>query len=349
LGWDSRLLTSVVARQAPEFAVHFGDWVGLHEDGSIQVVTDHDGNAFSHRRRTMKSVAQLVQDSEIVVFPEGDHSILPWLSLMSRPRNLNFIVMRGISDTAVRPWKRFVKRSIIGLGRWQGGRIVELVSALAPAGSRNSENRYVRDLVPRMDFPDTDLARRTLGVEKTGQVFLLAGKIDARKSPREIVHWIGSSTLRPAPQVLVVGKIDDECKECFYGPMAQRLARNGQLTIIDNYVDEETLRAAYAAADAVLVLYSNDAPSGVVAFSVMAQRPLLVWNNKSSLADIDRLGIGAQVHERSPAGLDSAARELEINSERVLINLSTASQSLNSSFFAEVTGMGTYAGAKGRG
>jgi glycosyltransferase involved in cell wall biosynthesis len=287
----------------------------------------------------MKRVLRLASSKSTIVFPEGDHSIIPWLSVRSRGQNLVFLVMRGALGPTSQGWRSALKRFIIVIGRRRGSRIAELVSALACTDDGNAKSVVARDLVPRPTFPEKNSARREFGFGESSLVLLLAGRIDDRKSPGEILAWLEMSSLEPRVNLLVVGGIDETCKGIFYGSLAQQLKSSGRLVVRDEYVDDRILQQAYAAADAVLVLYANHAPSGVVAFSIVAERPLIAWNNRTIVRDVERFGVGIVLENRDPATLEAAASQILGSPTAFETRLREASANLGYSFFVEVTGL----------
>ncbi|MBT0769469.1 glycosyltransferase [Kineosporia sp. J2-2] len=338
LGWRVRLVTSERALSSAEFRIHFGSLPELHDGDRIWAVSKNDDLSFSAVRALALSLRAAADPRTLVIFPDGDQHLLPWLVIPRWNARVCFLIMRIPTGQIVSRRSALVKRAVLAGVRLRGARLAGLVSALAPARQGLMMNE-VQDLLPNDDFPDVRVARRRFGIAEDSTVFLLIGGITDRKSPAELLHWIAGTEAAEHPVLLVVGAVSENVRALFENDAARALIDRGRLVLADGYVEHDVMLEAYAAADIIMLFYANNAPSGIVAHAYMAGRSVVAWNNESIIADVNRCGIGEIADGRRPADIEQAVLRVLTGPNLAAHNRHSVLEERRNAFFKGISGL----------
>lgn len=187
-------------------------------------------------------------------------------------------------------------------------RVLALVGTFeAPSAARRSLPRWieeVRDPI-RPTRPRPVQPRARLGVTEGERVFLVAGQISRRKGIEVILEaWqlLGNS----APTLLIVGTVLPEVIPVL-GALAKNETIGNRIVIHDGYQAESVLDDALGAADCLLLIYSNDGSSGLLASAATLGLPVIAAGNQYICQAVEQYGLGVVV-PRNAAALAAAVR-----------------------------------------
>lgn len=218
-----------------------------------------------------------------VVLPDGD-AYLPDLALHGwrGGSTLSVLIMRPGGQSprpALRLCQSLVKRALRWTVRRRGIRVFALVSSLR-RDLRSTELRDPIDLAGPVDTvpfgPDLDPGRYW---------FAVLGAVTLRKN----LHLIAEALEHIDPArtgLLVAGVCDDDALAAAEDALARYRARGGAVLMEDRLLSDGEFRSATCDVDCVLVLHSNEGPSGVLVQAVLAGTRVIAGGAQSLRRDV---------------------------------------------------------------
>jgi hypothetical protein len=167
---------------------------------------------------------------------------------------------------------------------------------------------------PSDPWPEVPRARARLRLRLPGDacVILVYGYLDARKGIRKLLTWLGGLESSSAC-VLLVGQQAPEVRALLVGDGARRLAEQGRLFVVDEFVPEEDEALYFGAADLVWLAYERfEAMSGVLVKAAQYHRTVV----------FHEYGLIAHYARRHGASVDSSMRSCTPLLERAPAGLS---------------------------
>ncbi len=253
-----------------------------------------------------RSIADMVRScgaDRRVLLLDGDRYLLR-LVLCGVRRPLTLLLMRsagsGIRGTLAAALKALLSLVVIG----RGGRVLRL------SGRRDGRDGSVllRWLPAALDPPplvsreDTDVLA---GIRRP--YFLVAGRLDERKSVVELLRWSRDTQLDRPPALVLAGRLETAMQ----AEAVSLASQTDRAQVIDKFLSDEELAALYAHCAAVVCLYRNEGPSGAVAYARRYGKPVLSWGNAQVAAQADEAGLLLPVAGTEVAHIDAACRLLD--------------------------------------
>jgi glycosyltransferase involved in cell wall biosynthesis len=122
---------------------------------------------------------------------------------------------------------------------------------------------------------DRDEARRRLAIPEGGRYVAMVGALEPRKGIEELLAAFERSTLPADDRVLLVGRATAPIRELLQTRYDQ-LIRQQRIIVVDRYVTDDELGAAFFAADVVAVTHPRQiGSSGTLVRAAAAERYLL--------------------------------------------------------------------------
>jgi glycosyltransferase involved in cell wall biosynthesis len=122
---------------------------------------------------------------------------------------------------------------------------------------------------------DRQEARRRLAIPTSGRYVAMIGTLEPRKGIEELLAAVERASLADDDRVLLVGKTKPPIRELLQDQY-DRLVRQQRLLVIDRYVSDDELGAAFFAADVVAVTHPRQiGSSGTLVRAAAAERYLL--------------------------------------------------------------------------
>ena len=135
--------------------------------------------------------------------------------------------------------------------------------------------RLIPEPVEERTAIDRDEARRRLAIPTGGRYVAMVGTLEPRKGIEELLAAFEHSTLSPDDRVLLVGRATPPIRELLQTRYDQ-LIRQQRIVVVDRYVSDEELAAAFFAADVVAVTHPRQiGSSGTLVRAAAAERYLL--------------------------------------------------------------------------
>jgi glycosyltransferase involved in cell wall biosynthesis len=135
--------------------------------------------------------------------------------------------------------------------------------------------RLIPEPVEQRAPMDRQHARRLLAIPADGRYVAMIGALEPRKGIEELLAAAERAALRADDRVLLVGKATPPICELLESRF-DRLRRKKQVLVIDRYVSDEELGAAFFAADVIAVTHPRQiGSSGTLVRAAAAERYLL--------------------------------------------------------------------------
>jgi glycosyltransferase involved in cell wall biosynthesis len=126
------------------------------------------------------------------------------------------------------------------------------------------------------DLPNTDLAKRQLGLKTDRHLLLVFGTLAQRKGIRSLLRALAHPDFPMTVDVLLAGKGQDEIDTLLKNAEVQKLVFAGRLKVMDRFVEYKEVPMLLAAADAVWLGYEKHlTTSGVLVQAARAEVPVL--------------------------------------------------------------------------
>jgi glycosyltransferase involved in cell wall biosynthesis len=125
---------------------------------------------------------------------------------------------------------------------------------------------------------DRQDARRLLGIPADGRYVAMIGALEPRKGIEELLAAVERASLAAQDRVLLVGKATPPIR-ALLDAGHDRLLRQQRIIVLDRYVSDEELGAAFFAADVIAVTHPRQiGSSGTLVRAAAAERYLLTSN-----------------------------------------------------------------------
>lgn len=155
-------------------------------------------------------------------------------------------------------------------------------------------------------------ARELLGIPLDGRYVGQIGKSDGRKAIPELLSAFRSAKLNSDDRLLIAGKLYEPYRDLIERDFAELLLAN-RIILIDRYLSEHELNAAYFAVDVAAVSYYIEELSGVMLAAIAAGRPVIASQTGYTGMIIRMFDVGWSVDIRNPtsfvAGIETALSE----------------------------------------
>jgi glycosyltransferase involved in cell wall biosynthesis len=133
--------------------------------------------------------------------------------------------------------------------------------------------------------------RAELGLPPAGFLFAVLGSITARKNPILVAGAVAALPPEASAFLLVAGSIQPQlANDIASSEICAQLGH--RLILQDSYLDDDTLDRYLAASDCLVLAYSNEGASGLLAKAVVAGVPVLTAGPRSLATDVAALGTG---------------------------------------------------------
>jgi glycosyltransferase involved in cell wall biosynthesis len=123
------------------------------------------------------------------------------------------------------------------------------------------------------------LLRKGLGVHPEELVFLIIGRLSPRKGVDIALEAWRQLAPQERPLLMLVGAVHPDLTPTLTDAWAEELLASGRLIVRDKYLDSDVFDGYIAAADCIILAYSNEAPSGIFGKARAAGVPLLIAGN----------------------------------------------------------------------
>ena len=152
-------------------------------------------------------------------------------------------------------------------------------------------------------------ARELLGIPPDGRYVGQIGKSDGRKAIPELLSAFRSAKLNPNDRLLIAGKLYEPYRELIERDYAELLEAK-RIVLIDRYLSERELKAAYFAVDVAAVAYYIEELSGIMLAAIAAGVPVLASETGYTGMIIRTFDVGWSVDIRNAtsfvAGIETA-------------------------------------------
>lgn len=290
------VLTTPEAQSHENWALHLG---GLSAELGVMTGTDDIlGDAVRasrdlHTRRT--------------VIPDGDHYISSLVRTgWAGSGKLSVLVMRANAQSGsgvARALRTGIKRTaLIAAGT---RRAVEVHVLRSPLDERGGVLRWVPDPV-ELSVSDeaTHEVRRLLARHAQRKWIGVFGRVTERKNLPLILRALEQVSLSAG--LLIGGSVDDDVEVQVASQLVELRRRGIPVVRLATPVSDELLDSAIASADCVVAAHSNEGPSGIVAKSASAARPMVLSGARSLRRDAARLPGQAEWVPLSASAIASA-------------------------------------------
>ncbi len=241
-------------------------------------------------------------DTDKIVVLDGDAVARTTFGRRRWPAHTDLVALslRGQRPRLHRNPTRMLKSIVrylirVGLARRPRVRVITLASSSETV--RAADNK-VHDAVP-IDCTPADIASfaadELSGVGTTSTFwFGVLGVINHRKNLPVIADALldlaDNSTVEPG--LVLAGSVATECQDEVLSALARLTAAGIPTRLVDN-LDDTRFDAAIGAVDVVIVAYSNDGPSGVLAKAARLGTRVVAAGSKTLRNDVERLELGA--------------------------------------------------------
>jgi glycosyltransferase involved in cell wall biosynthesis len=279
------------------------------------------------------AVAAAETEYEHVWIPTGD-SLAQWLSLRGFPGKLRSgqipvsgLLMRGSFAYPLSSWWRrgralVTERLLLRLP-WHR------LNFLDPLVVQHLKMRYPTrsnhvGVMPEPIEPagnvSKEAARQQLGIPIAGRILACAGRMDSRKGIDLLIRAFARARKEPDHRLLLIGRQSPEVRALIEQESA--LVASQQLLVRDQFADQATFEAVFAAADMVVLPYPEHVgSSGILLRAVRWGKPVLAseWGWIGWVTRNFELGRTVPVRDlaRFAAALEAAyAAPLQVHSPR---------------------------------
>ena len=275
------------ARERPEYKVHLHS-LEPHVELRLRLDPRQRQDVQTPRRR-VRELAETIADvrPDWVYVPYADRitqaaaieSLLHGGGRLTRTP-IEAQLMRGKYGYPLRsPRERISAAAIRWLTLRNPWRVTHLLDpwilrGLGPAASEVGF-RLIPEPVEERTAIDRDEARRRLAIPTVGRYVAMVGTLEPRKGIEELLAAFERSPLTAEDRVLLVGRATPPIRELLQTRYDQ-LIRQQRIVVVDRYVSDEELGAAFFAADVVAVTHPRQiGSSGTLVCAAAAERYLL--------------------------------------------------------------------------
>jgi glycosyltransferase involved in cell wall biosynthesis len=275
------------ARERPEYKVHLKS-IEPHVEPYLRLDPRQRQDLHTPRRRVrelVESIAALRPDWVYVPYADrvtqaaAVQSLVHGGSLLTRTP-IEAQLMRGKYGYPLRsPRERATAAAIRWLTLRNPWRVTHLLDPWILRGLGDSAPadrfRLIPEPVEKRHAIDRQEARRRLDIPTSGRYVAMVGALEPRKGIEELLAAFERSQLVADDRVLLVGRATPPIHELLqtrYDP----LIRQHRIVVVDRYVSDEELGAAFFAADVVAVTHPRQiGSSGTLVRAAAAERYLL--------------------------------------------------------------------------
>lgn len=308
------LITTSEAVTSREFEVQLGD---LARRGALQV--EVVGSARQSLRQLVMRAIMLSTRRSVrrLVIPDADRLLvgLVWVRFRIRSGHLpelRFVVMRTPEPTLRFDRKVLVAAAKIGLTAavgwaWAHSECFFLTDAFGVVTSRKGYRRAcpLQDPSPGLPLVDALEAKKALGIPSTAFVLGLLGVVGASKHPDATFHAL--RLLPPTVVALVAGTQDAPTSVALVA--SRKELGEGRIVLVIGYLSDAEFGQCVSACDAMMLMYDDDAPSGMLASAVEAGVPIVAGRSPWVRRVVSALGAGL-VSEPTAEGVAGAVKLL---------------------------------------
>ena len=161
------------------------------------------------------------------------------------------------------------------------------------AGRLSAKARLIPEPVEPPTIASRDEARRLLSLPPEGRIVCCPGGLDQRKGVDRLIRAFAAcqGALRPDDRLLLVGRVHESIREAIRA--TQDLQQSGRIILRNEFVSDEDLHRAIAAADVVAAPYPEHiGSSGIVVRAAALERMVLASNFGWIGMVADRFGLG---------------------------------------------------------
>jgi glycosyltransferase involved in cell wall biosynthesis len=166
--------------------------------------------------------------------------------------------------------------------------------------ARTTEFRQIPEPVEPLPPIDRVEARKALGLPTDGRYVVMAGAIEAYKGMDLLLAAFARTKLQPGDRLLVIGKVAQQIRDLISREYDE-LSRTGRLVVIDRYLSNFEIFAAFLASDVLVAPHPGHMGSShTLARAAAAKRQVIVCDFGLLSWETRAFGLGAAVDVANP-------------------------------------------------